>query len=54
MGGVSTSLVSIPLLAKLFQPDRWLLWFGIVFVLSVYFFPSGITGKPRPATRESL
>lgn len=47
MGGVSTSLVSIPLLAKLFHPDRWLLWFGMVFVLSVYFFPSGIVGRLR-------
>ena len=50
MGGVSTSLVSVPLLAKLFHPDRWLLWFGTVFVLSVYFFPSGIVGKLRSTT----
>ena len=40
----------MPLLAKLFHPDRWLLWFGLVFVLSVYFFPSGIVGKLRAVT----
>ena len=39
MGGLSGSLSSVPLLAKLFHPDRWMLWFGLVFVLSVYFFP---------------
>ena len=49
MGGLSTSFTSVPLLAKLFHPDRWMLWFGLVFVLSVYFFPSGIVGKLRTA-----
>jgi branched-chain amino acid transport system permease protein len=47
MGGLSGSLSGTPLLAKLFHPDRWMLWFGLVFVLSVYFFPSGIVGKLR-------
>jgi branched-chain amino acid transport system permease protein len=41
----------IPLLPQLIHPDRWLLWLGILFVASVYFFPSGIAGrlasKPR-------
>ncbi|RYE39614.1 MAG: branched-chain amino acid ABC transporter permease [Hyphomicrobiales bacterium] len=50
MGGVSGSLSAMPFLAKLFHPDRWLLWFGLVFVLSVYFFPSGIVGKLRAVT----
>ena len=36
-----------PLLANLFHPDRWLLWLGVLFVLSVYFFPAGIVGKLR-------
>jgi branched-chain amino acid transport system permease protein len=54
MGGVSGSLGAVPLLAALFHPDRWLLWFGTVFVLSVYFFPSGIVGKLRATTREVL
>ena len=54
MGGVSGSLGAVPLLAALFHPDRWLLWFGTVFVLSVYFFPSGIVGKLRASTKEVL
>lgn len=44
---LSQGMSSIPLLANLFHPDRWLLWFGTIFVLSVYFFPSGIVGKLR-------
>lgn len=35
------------LFAELAGPDRWLLWFGLLFVLSVYFFPSGIVGQLR-------
>ena len=31
----------------LFHPDRWLLWLGVLFVLSVYFFPFGIVGRLR-------
>lgn len=54
MGGMSSSLTSVPMLAALFHPDRWLLWFGTVFVLSVYFFPSGIVGKLRSSMREAL
>jgi len=54
MGGVSGSLGAVPMLAALFHPDRWLLWFGTVFVLSVYFFPSGIVGKLRASTKEVL
>lgn len=34
-------------LALLFEPDRWLLWLGILFVLSVYYFPSGVAGRLR-------
>ncbi|MDN8616566.1 branched-chain amino acid ABC transporter permease [Variovorax ginsengisoli] len=54
MGGMSGSLGGVPLLAALFHPDRWLLWFGTAFVLSVYFFPSGIVGKLRASTKEVL
>ena len=51
MGTVSTAAgdVGIPLLPQLFHPDRWLLWLGILFILSVYFFPTGIVGKLRGA-----
>lgn len=37
----------LPWLSMLLSPDRWLLWLGILFVLSVYFFPTGIVGKLR-------
>ena len=37
----------IPLLPDLLHPDRWLLWLGVLFILSVYYFPYGIVGKLR-------
>jgi branched-chain amino acid transport system permease protein len=52
MGTISSSLEGLPILPQLFHPDRWLLWLGILFILSVYFFPSGIVGKLR-ARRKS-
>jgi branched-chain amino acid transport system permease protein len=36
-----------PLVPELFHPDRWLLWLGVLFVLSVYYFPYGIVGYLR-------
>ena len=47
----SDALVAVPLLANLLHPDRWLLWLGVLFVLSVYFFPTGIVGKLRGKTK---
>ena len=44
---VSEALTAMPLASALFSPDRWLLWLGVLFVLSVYFFPSGIIGRLR-------
>ena len=38
---------AVPLLPALFSPDRWLLWLGVLFVLSVYYFPTGVVGKLR-------
>ena len=43
-GGATEGL---PLLPALLTPDRWLLWLGVLFVLSVYYFPSGVVGKLR-------
>jgi branched-chain amino acid transport system permease protein len=40
----------IPVLSQLISPDRWLLWLGVLFVLSVYHFPSGIVGRLRALT----
>jgi len=34
----------VPLLPDLLNPDRWLLWLGLLFILLVYFFPAGIAG----------
>jgi branched-chain amino acid transport system permease protein len=34
----------VPLLPDLLNPDRWLLWLGVLFILLVYFFPAGIAG----------
>lgn len=47
MEGLSKAFAGLPLLPKLFHPDRWLLWLGVLFVLIVYFFPSGIVGRLR-------
>ncbi|MBR7801572.1 branched-chain amino acid ABC transporter permease [Undibacterium fentianense] len=43
----SEALVDYPVFAQILHPDRWMLWLGILFVLSVYFFPTGIVGKLR-------
>ena len=34
-------------LSALLSPDRWLLWLGLLFVLSVYYFPTGVVGRLR-------
>ncbi len=51
MKQASDGLVAVPVLANLLHPDRWLLWLGVFFVLSVYFFPTGIVGKLRALKR---
>lgn len=45
-------LSGLPLLPQFVSPDRWLLWLGILFVLSVYHFPSGIVGRLRMSRRS--
>lgn len=47
MGVAAGATEGIPLLPHLLDPDRWLLWLGVLFVLSVYFFPTGIVGRLR-------
>ena len=40
-------------LGAVLTPDRWLLWLGVLFVLSVYHFPTGVVGRLRAlALRE--
>ncbi len=43
----ATALEGVPVLPLLVSPDRWLLWLGVLFVLAVYHFPTGIVGRLR-------
>lgn len=51
MGVASDATSGLPLMPHLLHPDRWLLWLGVLFILSVYFFRSGIVGKLREIAR---
>ncbi|HEY0489633.1 MAG TPA: branched-chain amino acid ABC transporter permease [Telluria sp.] len=48
MADGQATLAGIPVLGAALHPDRWMLWLGVLFVLSIYFFPAGIVGKLRP------
>jgi branched-chain amino acid transport system permease protein len=43
----ASAVEGVPVLSQLISPDRWLLWLGILFVLSVYHFPTGVVGRLR-------
>jgi len=43
----SAATQGIALLPNLLHPDRWLLWLGVLFILCVYYFPTGIVGRLR-------
>ncbi len=43
----SEATTGLPWLSALLSPDRWLLWLGLLFVLSVYYFPTGVVGRLR-------
>ncbi|MNW20585.1 hypothetical protein D3C71_2210560 [compost metagenome] len=47
LAGATKHVGEVPVLNHLLEPDRWMLWFGILFVLVVYFFPQGFVGKLR-------
>jgi branched-chain amino acid transport system permease protein len=47
MAHVAEATQGTPPLSAFFSPDRWLLWLGILFILSVYFLPAGVVGKLR-------
>ena len=49
----SEATSAIPLLSALLSPDRWLLWLGVLFVLSVYYFPTGVVGKLRARSERA-
>jgi branched-chain amino acid transport system permease protein len=50
----ATALDGVPVLSQLVSPDRWLLWLGVLFVLSVYHFPTGVVGRLRAAALRRL
>jgi branched-chain amino acid transport system permease protein len=43
----SAATQGVPLLPNLLHPDRWLLWLGVLFIVCVYYFPTGIVGRLR-------
>ncbi len=49
----ASAVEGIPVLSQLVSPDRWLLWLGILFVLSVYHFPTGVVGRLRAMRRRT-
>jgi branched-chain amino acid transport system permease protein len=49
----SDAVSGLPWLAALLSPDRWLLWLGLLFVLSVYYFPTGVVGRLRSARTDA-
>ena len=51
MKAASEAARGLPLLPELFHPDRWLLWLGLLFILSVYYFPQGVVGRLRGTGR---
>ena len=53
MGTLSSVSSGLPLLPALLSPDRWLLWLGVLFVLSVYHFPTGIVGRLRDMAKST-
>jgi branched-chain amino acid transport system permease protein len=49
----NTAVEGMPLLAAVLTPDRWLLWLGLLFVLSVYHFPTGVVGRLRALSSKA-
>ena len=47
MGRSAEALASFPWLAKALHPDRWMLWMGILFIVCVYYIPTGIDEMPE-------
>jgi branched-chain amino acid transport system permease protein len=37
----------VPVVSQILTPERWLLWLGVLFVVCVYYFPTGIVGRLR-------
>jgi branched-chain amino acid transport system permease protein len=41
---MSAALPNVPVMTNLLAPDRWLLWLGLAYIVSVHVFPGGIAG----------
>jgi branched-chain amino acid transport system permease protein len=52
MDAGSKALTGIPILPNFVHPDRWLLWLGALFVISVYAFPGGVVGRLRQGSNK--
>lgn len=50
-GGV---LDPIPIIGQILSPDRWMLWLGLLFILTVYYLPMGIVGVLRRRAQKRL
>ena len=48
----ASAVQGVPFVSQIVSPDRWLLWLGVLFVLSVYHFPSGVVGRLRAMGRR--
>jgi branched-chain amino acid transport system permease protein len=50
----AAAVQDMPFIGQIVSPERWLLWLGVLFVLSVYYFPSGVVGRLRamPVSRR--
>jgi branched-chain amino acid transport system permease protein len=44
---LSKSIPQSPYLSEVLNPERWQLWLGLLFVLTLYYFPTGIAGHLR-------
>jgi branched-chain amino acid transport system permease protein len=49
----AAAVQNVPFVSQVVSPDRWLLWLGILFVLSVYYFPTGVVGRLRSIGRSA-
>ncbi len=47
LGILGENVEHLPLIAGVVSPERWLLWLGILFICSIYWFPKGVTGRLR-------
>jgi branched-chain amino acid transport system permease protein len=49
-----SSFEGVPVVGALLTPDRWLLWLGLLFVLAVYRFPTGVVGHWRARAARTV